>query len=257
MTFVERVLLFSDATNLNCVSITTRGGCDMFRVLSWIYTIMKRNVRDLTIYHQQKELLKLPLKIFHLQSLKRLSVTVLHHQILTWPHPQPSASTLAALEDLTLSGFKFVNTARDSISSSCPHLKIWKMKRCTDLYQLDVNCPNLEIFRMHECKGLRDLVVSGPSLMTINIRDTFVHAGKGSISTLEISAPNLRKFIWSDKPVHRYKSSKMFPSCADVRLRSFGGRDLFLSLNETRHLIIDCFSLWVCSFSSFFFTSLP
>ncbi|XP_020263234.1 F-box/LRR-repeat protein At4g14103-like [Asparagus officinalis] len=75
MIFVERVLLFSDATNLNCVSITTRGGCDMFRVLSWIYTIMKRNVRDLTIYHQQKELLKLPLKIFHLQSLKRLSVT--------------------------------------------------------------------------------------------------------------------------------------------------------------------------------------
>ncbi|ONK70947.1 uncharacterized protein A4U43_C04F3150 [Asparagus officinalis] len=38
----------------------------------------------------------------------------------------------------------------------------------------------------------------------------------------------------------------MFPSHADVQLRSLGGRDLLLSLNKARHLTIDCASLWSC-----------
>ncbi|ONK72644.1 uncharacterized protein A4U43_C04F21540 [Asparagus officinalis] len=220
MNFADRSILLSDVNNLNCFSIAACGGTHMYRVMSWIYIAMKHNAKDLDIYSEQKEPVKLPPRVFHLHSLKRLSLTVFHNQTLHWPRTQALVATLVALEELTLCGFRFVDTERDAISLSCPDLRSWKMERCT-----------------------------GPSLATITISDTFMNAK--AATSFEILASKLCKFVWLDKLVDRYKSSKMSPLRTDLRLKWLWGISLLISLNETRRLTIDCISVWICFSSSF------
>ncbi|KAK9283995.1 hypothetical protein L1049_012254 [Liquidambar formosana] len=247
LSFVERVLLLHDFSNVEKFSLTCDVLYDASRINAWISAAIRHNVQKIDICLDKfEEPFVLPHCLFTCDSLKMLRVEMCH--ILK----VPSSICFSSLRCLVLKGVIFSDEySTEQLFSGCPILETLWIARCIweNLKAVSIFVPNLQKLAIEEF-NYDDEDLSDVNGCEVNIFGM-------SLKSFHYSGDLLNEYCLCNSPSLVTAHIDVIPSCENTRIGAYRVKQLLIGLSSVNDLSISRGAIELLNEVEEFFTVLP